>query len=264
MTIVPSLSRGTNSEPSVRPRSVVRDGDRARRQRASTIGNRRPSRSSGRNSQWARRSTSVSLSDVFRGSPSDASTGISVSDRTIEPARAKMTVRAIGRNSFPSTPFKRQDRQVDDHDDQFAEHRRLADLDGRVADDLELACGPVRSWARCRTQFSTMTTELSTTRPKSIAPRLIRLPAMPTRSIIVTANSIDSGMADGDDQPGPEVAEEGEQDGDDQDRPFEQVPLDGVRAPGRPGRCARRRPSTSTPGGRAFLTSSIALSQAPS
>ena len=53
-----------------------------------------------------------------------------------------------------------------------------------------------RSWARCRTQFSTMTTELSTTRPKSMAPRLIRLPAMPTRSIIVTAKSIESGMAE--------------------------------------------------------------------
>ena len=54
----------------------------------------------------------------------------------------------------------------------------------------------VRSWARCLTQFSTMTTELSTTRPKSMAPRLMRLPAMPTRSIIVTAKSIESGMAD--------------------------------------------------------------------
>ena len=31
-------------------------------------------------------------------------TGISVNERTIEPSRAKMTVRAIGRNSFPSIP----------------------------------------------------------------------------------------------------------------------------------------------------------------
>ena len=73
-----------------------------------------------------------------------------------------------------------------------------------------------------------MTTELSTTSPKSMAPRLIRLPAMPTRSIIVTAKSIESGMADGDDQPGPEVPEEGEEHGDDEDRPLEQVPLDGL------------------------------------
>ena len=33
-----------------------------------------------------------------------ASTGMSVSDITIEPARAKMTVSAIGRKSFPSIP----------------------------------------------------------------------------------------------------------------------------------------------------------------
>ena len=47
----------------------------------------------------------------------------------------------------------------------------------------------------CRTQFSTITTELSTTRPKSMAPRLSRLAAMPKRSMPEKANSIDSGMA---------------------------------------------------------------------
>ncbi len=36
--------------------------------------------------------------------------------------------------------FEREDRQVDDHDDQLAEHRRLADLDGGVADDLQTSC----------------------------------------------------------------------------------------------------------------------------
>ena len=50
-------------------------------------------------------------------------------------------------------------------------------------------------WAMCRTQFSTITTELSTTMPKSIAPRLSRLAAMPNRSMPEKANSIDSGMA---------------------------------------------------------------------
>jgi hypothetical protein len=33
-----------------------------------------------------------------------ASTGISVSEMSIEPARAKMTVNAIGRKSLPSMP----------------------------------------------------------------------------------------------------------------------------------------------------------------
>ena len=39
---------------------------------------------------------------------------------------------------LPLGPLQGQDRQVDDRDDQLAEHRRLADLDRRVADDLEL------------------------------------------------------------------------------------------------------------------------------
>ena len=47
----------------------------------------------------------------------------------------------------------------------------------------------------CRTQFSTITTELSTIMPKSIAPRLSRLAAMPNRSMPENANSIDSGIA---------------------------------------------------------------------
>jgi hypothetical protein len=47
----------------------------------------------------------------------------------------------------------------------------------------------------CRTQFSTMTTELSTTRPKSIAPRLSRLAAMPNRSMPAKAKSIERGIA---------------------------------------------------------------------
>ena len=40
---------------------------------------------------------------------------------------------------LPFDSFEREDRQIDDHDDQLAEHRRLADLDGRVADNLQSA-----------------------------------------------------------------------------------------------------------------------------
>src|SRR5439155_8125 len=54
---------------------------------------------------------------------------------------------------------------------------------------------PVSPWAMCRMQFSTMTTELSTTMPKSMAPRLRRLAAMPKRNMPENANSIDNGMA---------------------------------------------------------------------
>ena len=51
------------------------------------------------------------------------------------------------------------------------------------------------SSASLRTLFSTMMTELSTMSPKSIAPRLMRLAAMPTWSMPLKAKSIDSGIA---------------------------------------------------------------------
>ena len=43
---------------------------------------------------------------------------------------------------FALGPLQGQDRQVDDGDDQLAEHGGLADLDGGVADDVELGPGP--------------------------------------------------------------------------------------------------------------------------
>ncbi len=46
-----------------------------------------------------------------------------------------------------------------------------------------------------RTQFSTMITELSTIRPKSIAPRLIRLAVTAVADIKLAANSMESGIA---------------------------------------------------------------------
>ena len=54
---------------------------------------------------------------------------------------------------------------------------------------------PLSLCATRRMQFSIMITELSTIRPKSIAPRLIRLAVMPVASMMFLANSIDSGMA---------------------------------------------------------------------
>ena len=54
---------------------------------------------------------------------------------------------------------------------------------------------PSDGCASRRTQFSTMITELSTIRPKSIAPRLIRLAVMPVADIRLVANSIERGIA---------------------------------------------------------------------
>ena len=42
---------------------------------------------------------------------------------------------------LPLGPFQGEDWQVNDGDDEFAEHRRLADLDGGVADDGEFGAG---------------------------------------------------------------------------------------------------------------------------
>ncbi len=44
--------------------------------------------------------------------------------------------------------------------------------------------------------FSIITTEPSTIRPKSMAPRLIRFPDSPARRIPVNATSIESGIAE--------------------------------------------------------------------
>ncbi len=46
----------------------------------------------------------------------------------------------------------------------------------------------------CRTEFSTMITELSISTPKSIAPRLIKLPAIPVAIIMLLAKRNDSGI----------------------------------------------------------------------
>ena len=51
------------------------------------------------------------------------------------------------------------------------------------------------SWASRRTQFSTMMTLESTIRPKSMAPRLIRLADKLVASMMLTAKSIDRGIA---------------------------------------------------------------------
>ena len=77
----------------------------------------------------------------------------------------------------------------------------------------------------CRTQFSTITTELSTTMPKSMAPRLSRLAAMPKRSMPVEGEQHRQRDRQRHDQRRPQVAQEREQDGDDQQPAFEQVVL---------------------------------------
>ena len=74
-----------------------------------------------------------------------------------------------------------------------------------------------------RSAFSTRITELSTTRPKSIAPRLISVPAMPKRIIASKANSIESGIAAATMSPARRLPRNSEQHRDDEERALEEV-----------------------------------------
>ena len=79
------------------------------------------------------------------------------------------------------------------------------------------------SWASRRTQFSTMITLESTIRPKSIAPRLIRLADRPVASMMLAAKSIDSGIASATIRPPRRLPEHGQQHDDHQDAAGQQV-----------------------------------------
>ena len=124
----------------------------------------------------------------------EASTGVAVSDSSSEPVSAKMTVSAIGRNIFPSTPCSARIGRctIVMIATPKTTGRRTSSVARRTTSRARCFGS---AWARWRTQFSITITALSTIRPKSIAPRLIRLPAMPKASIRLPAKSIDSGIA---------------------------------------------------------------------
>ena len=71
--------------------------------------------------------------------------------------------------------------------------------------------------------FSIITTEPSTIRPKSIAPRLIRLPDTPACNIPVNAKSIDSGIADATMRPPRRLPKQQQQHRNDEDAALDQV-----------------------------------------
>ena len=116
-----------------------------------------------------------SFSETVPVTSSATAAGTKVTERIAAPSSASSTVSAIGVNIFPSTPVEREDRQVDDRDDQRAEQARPDHLAGAVEDRLEAlaaasAGGPCRccSSASRRRQFSTMITAPSTMMPKSM------------------------------------------------------------------------------------------------
>ncbi len=130
-----------------------------------------------------------------RGKNRLASTGISVSDMIIEPIRAKMTVSAMGRKSLPSVPSSVR---IGRYTIMMISSPNMVGLRTSTAASRTTSTMRRRwlaAWPMWRTQFSIITTELSTIMPKSMAPRLSKLAEMPNFSIPQKANSMESGMA---------------------------------------------------------------------
>ena len=105
MAIAPSDSRGTNSEPrfgAIMPNATTSTHAAKPIDRRLVVHREPQDRGVDRDG----RSASAAARALRSAAAASrlASTGISVSDRTIEPASAKMTVSAIGRNSLPSIP----------------------------------------------------------------------------------------------------------------------------------------------------------------
>ena len=118
---------------------------------------------------------------------------MSVSEMMRDPNRAAIIVRAIGRNSFPSIPSSvRTGRKTIM---MINSPNRVGRRTSTAASRMVSSHGLRGACAACRAQFSTMITELSTIKPKSIAPRLSRLAAMPDCSMTLPANSMASGIA---------------------------------------------------------------------
>ena len=136
----------------------------------------------------------------------------------LAPASAIRTVKRHRREHLSFDAGQRQDRQVDDRDDERAEQARPDDL-ARILREWsrDVPRGSSTRPSRCcsaasaRRQFSTMITAPSTMMPKSIAPRLIRLALTLFSTMPVMVNSIDSGMTQAVAIAAPEVAQRQEQ-----------------------------------------------------
>ena len=106
ITRSPSFSFGMNSPPRFKATGTLA-ATRPERQPGRDDRHRRITMSSaGVKTCLSSRTSQTSFSWTFEPRPIETSTGIKVSERIIEPNRAKITVRAIGRNSFPSVPCK--------------------------------------------------------------------------------------------------------------------------------------------------------------
>ena len=196
ITIEPSSSRGMNSLP--KKGTALRDtANTTMAIPTVSFGKRRVRFSAGSYQRWNCRMTHVSFSASCRRMLRNAiqlSTGIKISAITSDASNAKRTVVAIGLNIFPSTPLNVR----------IGTYTRTMiatpKKTGRATSSLALRTtflllsSGLRSRSR-RRMFSTMTTEPSTIRPKSSAPKLMRFPEMPVRTMPTKAASIERGIA---------------------------------------------------------------------
>mmetsp|Transcript_30101 Transcript_30101/g.54779 ORF Transcript_30101/g.54779 Transcript_30101/m.54779 type:complete len:279 (+) Transcript_30101:1250-2086(+) len=191
----PSCSWGMNSLP--------RKGNRAKEPISSTTAMPTTRRflssaqsSSGRYTRLARATMKVSFSSLGLRIKA-ASTGTKVSDRSSEPAIAKVMVRAIGLNSFPSKPLSENSGMKTTMMMRMANAIGLATSRAASRIKCVLSIGPPDSfaWARSRKAFSTMTTAPSTIIPVPIANPAsdIRLAERPNWFISRKAMSMASG-----------------------------------------------------------------------
>ena len=169
---------------------------------------------------------------------------------------------AIGRNIFPSTPVEREDRQVDDQDDQHAE--QLGRITWRVASRPRRAAraassgppSPCSPRASRRMQFSTMITAPSTIRPKSMAPEAHQVRADPA---VHHAGEGRRASRAGSRARGCSAARDVAEQERTGSRSRAARPRPGCAAPsrscGRRARCGRRPSRACTPGGRLRLIS---------
>ena len=123
----------------------------------------------------------VALREFCRAAGTKHSTGISVSASSSAPPKREHHGERHRMKHFPFDAGERENRNVNHRDDDDAKEHRRADLFARGEHDVHaffrVSARP--SWCcRCpswRTMFSTMTTAPSMMRPKSIAPRLIKV-----------------------------------------------------------------------------------------
>ena len=195
--ISPSSSCGINSEPKVVANQIhtatnaVADPKTSQRNFIATS-------NAGLYTDLAPLITGLSFSLILPRSNTATAAGTTVSDSTMADNSAITTVAAMGWNIFPSTPVREKIGKYTTV--MMATPNRLGRMTSLVASYTSWSRSRSGNWPLCwdwdnrRMQFSTIITAPSTIRPKSSAPRLIRLADTPDCTMPVMVASMDKGI----------------------------------------------------------------------